>query len=158
VNPELPLGVARILAGLLILGGALWLGGFVAIVIFSRSTKKALTTPQRVAVFRELGRRYVIVASVAFALVVIPGGVLLASRPADGYTLAVLIIALLLVVVTVVGIRQARRMTRMRRAAIAEPDAADAAALQRGTRVASVLRASIGVCSLALFVLGVAMV
>jgi hypothetical protein len=98
------------------------------------------------------------VASVAFALVVIPGGVLLAFRPADGYTLAVLIIALLLVVVTVVGIRQARRMTRMRRAAIAEPDAADAAALQRGTRVASVLRASIGVCSLALFVLGVAMV
>jgi uncharacterized membrane protein len=158
VNLELPLGVARVLAGLLILGGALWLGGFVAIVIFSRSTKKALTTPQRVAVFRELGRRYVIVASVAFALVVIPGGVLLASRPADGYTLAVLIIALLLVVVTVVGIRQARRMTRMRRAAIAEPDAADAAALQRGTRVASVLRASIGVCSLALFVLGVAMV
>jgi uncharacterized membrane protein len=158
VNLELPLGVARILAGLLILGGALWLGGFVAIVIFSRSTKKALTTPQRVAVFRELGRRYVIVASVAFALVVIPGGVLLAFRPADGYTLAVLIIALLLVVVTVVGIRQARRMTRMRRAAIAEPDAADAAALQRGTRVASVLRASIGVCSLALFVLGVAMV
>jgi uncharacterized membrane protein len=158
VNSEIPLGVARILAGLLILGGALWLGGFVAIVIFSRSTKKALTTPQRVAVFRELGRRYVIVASVAFALVVIPGGVLLASRPADGYTLAVLIIALLLVVVTVVGIRQARRMTRMRRAAIAEPDAADAAALQRGTRVASVLRASIGVCSLALFVLGVAMV
>jgi uncharacterized membrane protein len=158
VNPEIPLGVARVLAGLLILGGALWLGGFVAIVIFSRSTKKALTTPQRVAVFRELGRRYVIVASVAFALVVIPGGVLLASRPADGYTLAVLIIALLLVVVTVVGIRQARRMTRMRRAAIAEPDAADAAALQRGTRVASVLRASIGVCSLALFVLGVAMV
>jgi uncharacterized membrane protein len=158
VNPEIPLGVARILAGLLILGGALWLGGFVAIVIFSRSTKKALTTPQRVAVFRELGRRYVIVASVAFALVVIPGGVLLASRPADGYTLAVLIIALLLVVVTVVGIRQARRMTRMRRAAIVEPDAADAAALQRGTRVASVLRASIGVCSLALFVLGVAMV
>jgi uncharacterized membrane protein len=158
VNLELPLGVARILAGLLILGGALWLGGFVAIVIFSRSTKKALTTPQRVAVFRELGRRYVIVASVAFALVVIPGGVLLASRPADGYTLAVLIIALLLVVVTVVGIRQARRMTRMRRAAIAEPDAADAAGLQRGTRVASVLRASIGVCSLALFVLGVAMV
>jgi uncharacterized membrane protein len=158
VNLELPLGVARILAGLLILGGALWLGGFVAIVIFSRSTKKALTTPQRVAVFRELGRRYVIVASVAFALVVIPGGVLLAFRPADGYTLAVLIIALLLVIVTVVGIRQARRMTRMRRAAIAEPDAADAAALQRGTRVASVLRASIGVCSLALFVLGVAMV
>jgi uncharacterized membrane protein len=157
VNLELPLGVARVLAGLLILGGALRLGGFVAIVIFSRSTKKALTTPQRVAVFRELGRRYLIVASVAFALVVIPGGVLLASRPADGYTLAVLIIALLLVVVTAVGIRQARHMTRMRRAAIAKPDATDAAALQRGTRVASVLRASIGVCSLALFVLGVAM-
>jgi uncharacterized membrane protein len=158
VNLELPLGVARVLAGLLILGGALWLGGFVAIVIFSRSTKKALTTPQRVAVFRELGRRYLIVASVAFALVVIPGGVLLVSRPADGYTLAVLLIALLLVVVTVVGIRQARRMTRMRRAAIAEPNAADSAALQRGTRVASALRASIGACSFALFVLAVAMV
>jgi uncharacterized membrane protein len=158
VNLELPLGVARVLAGLLILGGAVWLGGFVAIVIFSRSTKKALTTPQRVAVFRELGRRYVIVAGVAFALVVIPGGVLLASRPADGYTLAVLIIALVLVVVTAVGVRQARRMTRMRRAAIAEPDAADPSALQRGTRVAYALRASIGVCSFAVFVLAVAMV
>ena len=82
---------------------------------------------------------------------------LLASRPADGYTLAVLLVTLVLVVVTAVGIRQARRMTRMRRAAVAEPGAADPAALQRGTRVASALRASIGVCSLAVFVLAVAM-
>ena len=158
MNLELPLGVARVLAGLLILGGAVWLGGFVAIVIFSRSTKKALTTPQRVAVFRELGRRYVIVAGAAFALVVIPGGVLLASRPADGYTLAVLLVTLALIVVTAVGVRQARRMTRMRKAAIAELGAADPAALQRGTRMASALRASIGVCSFAVFVLAVAMI
>jgi uncharacterized membrane protein len=157
VNFELPLGVARILAGLLILGGAVWIGGFVSLILFSRSTKKALTTPQRVAVFRDLGRRYLIVAGVAFGLVVIPGGVLLVSRPADGYTLAVLIIFLFLVAVTLVAIRQARYMNRMRRAAVTEPDAADSAALQRGTRVASALRASIGVCSLALFVVAVAM-
>ena len=57
-----------------------------------------------------------------------------------------------------VGVRQARRMTRMRKAAIAEPGAADPAALQRGTRMASALRASIGVCSFAVFVLAVAMI
>lgn len=158
MNLELPFGVARVLAGLLILGGAVWIGGFVSLIIISRSTKKALTTSQRVAVFRELGRRYLKVAGVAFVLVVIPGGVLLASRPADGYTLAVLIVALLLIVVTAVAVKQARQMSRMRRAAVTRPDDADAAALQRGTQVASALRASLGVCSLALFVLAVAMV
>ncbi|MEO7374579.1 MAG: hypothetical protein ABIW36_11895 [Terrimesophilobacter sp.] len=158
MNLELPFVLARVLAGLLMLGGAVWIGGFIALIIFSRSTKKALTTSQRVAVFRELGRRYLKVAGVAFVLVVIPGGVLLASRRADGYTLAVLLIAMLLIVGTAVAVKQARHMSRMRRAAVAEPDAVDPTALHRGTRVASALRASLGVCSLALFVLAVAMV
>ena len=156
MNLELPIVLGRVLAGLLMLGGAVWIGGFIALIIFSRSTKKVLTTPQRVAVFRELGPRYLKVAGVAFVLVIIPGGVLLASRPTDGYTLAVLLIAVLLIAVTAIAVKQARHMSRMRRAAVAEPDAVTPAALKRGTSVASALRASIGVCSLALFILAVA--
>ena len=158
MNLDLPIGVAKILAGLLILGSGVWIGGFVAIVVFNASSKKALGRPERIALFRELGRRYIKVAGVALALVAVPGAVLLADRPADGFTVAVLVLALALIAVTWIGVRQARSMTRMRKAGLAHPeDTTHAAAIERASRAASVLRAGIGLLSLVLLAVAVAM-
>ena len=73
MNLDLPIGVAKVLAGLLILGSGVWIGGFVAIMVFNASSKKALGRPERIALFRELGHRYLKVAGVALALVAVPG-------------------------------------------------------------------------------------
>ena len=133
------------------------MGGFVAIMIVSATSKKSLGAKERVALFRGLGRRYLTVAAVAFGLVVIPGGLLLAFRAWDGYTLAVLLVTLVLVVVTSLAVRQARQMTRMRGAAVEDPGtAARAAEITRNARAARVLRTAIGLASLALFVIVIA--
>jgi uncharacterized membrane protein len=158
VTLDIPLGLGKVLVGLLILGSGIWIGGFVAIVIFSASSKKVLGRPERIALFRELGRRYLKVAVLAFALVVLPGAVLLAARPVDGFTVAALLLALALVAVTWAGVRQARSMTRMRKAALAHPDdAGPAAVIERAAARSTLLRAGIGILSLALFVVAIAM-
>ncbi|GAB3032550.1 hypothetical protein GCM10027052_06840 [Parafrigoribacterium mesophilum] len=158
MNLELPVALAKVLVGLLILASSLWIGGFVALIIFSASSKKSLDRPQRIALFRQVGPRYLRVAAVASVLVVIPGAVLLIARPFDGFTIAVLVLAVAIGVVTWIGVRQARAMGRMRKAALAHPDdGTQAAAIDRAATRATLLRAGIGVLSLALFVVGIAM-
>jgi uncharacterized membrane protein len=158
VNLELPVALVKILVGLLVLASSVWIGGFVALVIFSASSKKALGRPERIALFRQVGHRYLRVAAVAAVLVVVPGGVLLVARPFDGFTITVLVLALAIVAVTWIGVRQARAMGRMRKAALAHPDDdTQTAAIERAAARATLLRAGIGVLSLALFVVGIAM-
>lgn len=158
MNLELPVALAKVLVGLLILASSVWIGGFVALVVFSASSKKTLGRPERIALFRQVGHRYLRIAAVAFVLVVVPGAVLLAARPFDGFTIAVLVFAVAIVAVTWFGVRQARAMTRMRKAALAHPDDGAHAAIDRAARRSTLLRAGIGVLSLALFVIGIAMV
>jgi uncharacterized membrane protein len=157
MDAVLPFALTRALLGLLILGAGVWMGGFVAIMIVNATSKKTIDAAGRIALFRGLGRSYLKVAAVAFVLVVVPGGILLAFRPWDGFTLAILLVALLLVVLTGIAVRQARRMTRMRKAALAHPaDGPCPAPIGRNARRAWVLRMGIGVASLALFVLALA--
>ncbi len=166
----LPFALERTLLGLLLLAAGLWLGGFVAIMIVSATSKTSIGTSERIALFRGLGRSYLKVAALAFVLVVVPGGILLAFRPWDGYSLTVVLLAATLVIVTAFGVRQARQLTRMRRAAaqasasVETPD--DAAPAERGESAATlasraaaarVLRTAIGVLSLAIFIVAVAM-
>ena len=69
-----------------------------------------------------------------------------------------LALALALIMVTWIGVKQARAMTRMRKAGLAHPDdATHAAAIERASKVSSALRAGIGLLSLTLLVVGVAM-
>lgn len=161
MDAALPLALTRTLLGLVILGAAVWMGGFVAIMVVNATSKKSLEPAQRIALFRGLGRNYLRVAAAAFALVVIPGAVLLASRPWDGFTLAILMAALLLVGLTCVAVQQARRMTRMRKAALAAgvgtaPGAPGAAPIAQHARRAWMLRMGIGLASLAVFVIALA--
>lgn len=158
MGAELPFALERALLGLLVLGAAIWMGGFVAIMVVNASSKRSLEPAQRIALFRSLGRNYLRVAAIAFALIAVPGGILLACRRWDGFTLAILLVALLLVVLTGVAVGQARRLTRMRKAALAKRPAAETSSpIARHAKRAWLLRMGIGLASLALFVLALAM-
>ena len=68
----------------------------------------------------------------------------------------VVVLALALIIATVAGMAQARRMTRLRHRAVSEPrDPRLLALIDRGARQALILRASIGTLTLALLGLGV---
>lgn len=154
----LPFAIERTLLGIVTLGAGLWMGGFIAIMIVSATSKKSLGAQDRIALFRGLGRGYLRVAIVAFVAVVIPGAVLLAFRPWDGYSLAIVVLAAALVVVTALGVRQARRLTRMRKAAAEAPNGGTPpATLVRKAAAARILRTAIGLLSLAIFAVVVAM-
>lgn len=156
MNLQLPAGVGPVLAALLILGASVWIGGMVAITLVSASSRKTLDPRARVALFRDVGRRYLVVATVAFVLIVVAGGILLAARPWDGLSLATVVAVAVLAATTGIAIRQARMMTKRRAAAHASPDdeALAAAASQAGA-AASRLRLVIALISAAVFVLAI---
>lgn len=144
------------LLGVLVVATAIWVGGFVAIAVVARVARSTLQPAQQVVFFRGLGRSYGTVASVALAVALGTGAALVADRAWDVTLSAAAVVAAALVVTTVVGVAQARRMTRLRRRALDERDDAELAArLRRGASRAWVLRALIGGLSLALVALGV---
>lgn len=152
----LPAAVDATLAVLLVLAAAVWVGGYVAIAVVARITTRTLEATDRVAFFRGLGRSYLVIGGSALIVALVTGGVLLVGRPWGGMLTAVAALAGALILATIVGILQARRMTRLRKRASREPD--DEALVQRvrlSARQAGSLRAVIGILSLALLVLGV---
>jgi hypothetical protein len=145
-----------ILLGIFILATSIWLGGYVAIALVSRVATGTLSGPQRVAFFRSLGRVYGIVGTVALLVALGTGAGLASGHRWDGTLVAALVLAVAAFVALLVGMVQARRMTRLRRASLAAPDDAPLAArVGRGARRAALLRALIGVLSLALLAVGV---
>jgi hypothetical protein len=108
-----------------------------------------------VAFFRALGRSYLLVGAPALALAIGTGAGLASDHPWDGLLVATVVAAAALVVSLAVGVAQARRMTRLRAAALAAPpDSRLARRIRRGARAATVLRALIGLLSLTLIALG----
>lgn len=141
-----------------LLGGSVWVGGFVAIVVVNRVAQRQLDPPDRVAFFRDLGHSYGVVSTAALALALISGAILLAGRKWDALALAAVILAAAVVVATMAGVMQARQMTRLRQAAIEEPgDAQRSARVERDSRQAALLRATIGVLSVALLAVAAAL-
>lgn len=130
--------------------------------VVARAATGALSREQRVSLFRAIGRGFLPVATVALVLVLLPGSVLLAERPWDGRSTSVVVLAAALMVVTAVGVLQARRMTRLRSRAVGPgqqraEDPALAAAVRRGAVAAVAVRGAIGLISLALLVVAVTM-
>ncbi len=147
-----------VLTGLLILATSVWLGGVVTIAIVARVASRTLDPAQRVAFFRSLGRCHGVVGPVALALAYGTGAALARDEPWNATKVAVAVAAATLAAVLTVGMVQARRMTTLRRQALASaPDADLAARVRRGAVRAGVLRALIAVLSLVLLGLGVAL-
>jgi hypothetical protein len=144
------------LTGLLILAASIWIGGFVALVVIARVASRTLPATTRVEFFRGVGRSYGQVASLALAAALTFGAILIYDRPWDATLTAAVAVAAALVISTIVGVAQARRMGAARRQALEQPmDQARLAIVQHGARTAAALRALIGALSLTLLALGV---
>lgn len=144
-----------ILLGIFTLSTCIWVGGYVAVAVVARTATRALEPGQRVTFFRALGRSYLRLGAPALVVALGTGAALLRDHSWDGTVTAAVVVAVALLATLGFGVVQARRMTRLRAAALAAPENRSAAeGVQRGARSAAVLRAGIGVLTLALVVLG----
>lgn len=134
-----------------LLADAIWVGGLVTLVVVSSAARKTLDEPSRVAFFRALGRRYGVVAGSAL-VVALATGWLLAGSPArwSGWLWAAVALSAALVVATIVGVVQARAITRLRQSALNGPAGeAPGVALRRKVAAARLLRSAIALLTLA---------
>jgi uncharacterized membrane protein len=152
----LPSGASVILVVVHAVSAAIWIGGLVAIFVVARAASATLEQAQRIAFFQALGRAYGIVGGAALLVALISGAILLDDHPWDGLLTAAAIVAAALLVATAAGVAQARAMTRLRRSALAS--AAPAGRIRRGAILAAALRGAIAILTLALVVLGAALV
>lgn len=147
---------AGVVAGFLILAVFVGTGGLVAIVVTARVAHRTLEPAQRVALFRGLGRVYGPVGGAALAGAFGCGPALVADRAWSGALITAVVIASCLVAVTGTGVAQARRMTRLRRTALAHPaDPLVARMVRRGALRAAALRGAIAALTLALIAVAV---
>jgi hypothetical protein len=147
---------AAALTGVLIAATAVWVGGLVAIAVVAHVAGRTLEPAVRVSFFRGLGRSYGIVGTGALAVAYGTGASLVYGRSWDGRLTATAVVATALVGVTGIGIAQARRMSRLRRMALDQPDDGELAHRVRiGAGRAGASRALIAVLSFALLALGV---
>jgi len=144
-----------VLVGVFTLASCVWVGGYVAVGVVARVATRTLEPMQRVVFFRSLGRSYLPIGAPALAIALGTGAALASAHGWDGALVAAVVAAAALVITLAAGVVQARRMTRLRAAALASPHSnALAGDVRRGSRVALLLRAVIGLLSLVLIALG----
>lgn len=142
------------LAVVLVLATSIWVGGYVTIAVVARVSGAVLEPPERIRLFRSLGRVYFWVGAPALVVALVAGG-LLAQDRAGALTAAAIAVATVLLVAFALAVAQARRMTRLRHEAAAAPAGATVhARVAVGARVAGALRGVLGILTLALVVLG----
>ncbi len=148
-----------IVLAVLVLTTSTWVGGYVAIAVVARAATTTLDPVARVAFFRSLGRTYLRIGLPALVIALATGALLLRDREWDALLVAAAACAGALLLGLGVAVVQARRMTVLRRALLtAARDGQDDVQLgeqvRRGARFAGLLRAVLGLLSIALVVLG----
>jgi hypothetical protein len=143
------------LLGVFTLSSCIWVGGYVAIAVVARVAARTLCPAQRVVFFRGLGRSYLLVGAPALVIALGTGAGLVSGRGWDGLLVAAAVVAVALVISLVIGVVQARRMSRLRATALSadEVDPLNSR-VRQGARAAALLRGAIGVFTLALIALG----
>jgi uncharacterized membrane protein len=143
------------LLGVFTLASCIWVGGYVAIAVVARVAARTLDPAQRVAFFRGLGRSYLLVGGPALVIALGTGAGLVSGHAWDALLVTTAIVAAALVGSLVIGVVQARRMSRLRATALsADENGPLNSRVRQGARAAALLRAMIGVLSLVLIALG----
>ena len=138
----------RMLAAILAIGAGAWVGGLLTVIVLSTSSRRTIASADRVALFRDFGRRFAVVMGVTAPFVVVPA-VLLASTEPGPSTVSILLLAIGLLLATAIGILQARRMTSLR---TAHPADTSSRTVQRNATIAAALRTVLVLGYLALLV------
>jgi hypothetical protein len=145
-----------VLIAIELLAASVWVGSLVCLAVVSAAAKQTLDPQSRVALFRRIGRLYGVVGmgSLVAAIAV---GVALAwpLSDIDAAVAALFVLAVVLVLATIAGMAQARRMTTDRQRLLSlsgDPDAAER--VRRGATVAAILRGSLAVITLVIVAVG----
>lgn len=151
----MPAAIHVIVLALFVVATCIWVGGYVAIAVVARVATKTLDPAGRITFFKTLGRVYLRVGLPALVVALGTGAGLLSTRSWNGVATAAVVVSAALVATLAFGVVQARRMTRLRTAALAaSQDGQLGDGVQRSARSAATLRTAIGVLSLTLVVLG----
>ena len=139
-----------------IVSASVWIGSLVCLAAVSAVARRELTGSARVTLFRGVGRLYRIVGTASLLTTIATGIVLAWPITEVGRTLGVMFwLSGALLVITALGMDQARRMTVARQRLLARPKDEDIAeTVRRGAAVAAVLRSAIGVVTFIIVVLG----
>jgi hypothetical protein len=151
-----PLAASVPLVAVELVASSIWVGGLVAIFVVARAASATLGREARIDFFRALGSAYGVVGGTALLVTFGCGAALLAGHPWEWRLVVTAVLASNLLFVTATGIWQARRMTLLRRRALADPALEEQ--VQRGALAADLLRGTIGLTTLALVVLAAALV
>ncbi|HEU0256448.1 MAG TPA: hypothetical protein VFQ96_01260 [Microbacteriaceae bacterium] len=139
----------------LLVATSVWIGGWFSLIVIARTTTATLSPQSRVAFFRHFGKVYGIASTVALVVALAFGLILLVGMPWTALSTWCAALSVFLIVVLIAGVLQARAQRRMRQQLIASPDQALQARTATGARAAAVLRAGLGVVSIAILVLAV---
>jgi hypothetical protein len=143
-----------------LLASSVWVGSLVCLAVVASAARSSLDPAERVAFFRALGRRYGAVGGGALTVAIGTGFVMI--WPPSSWGLrheALAALAVALVVVTGVGVRQASAMTTLRRRSIDQlADRQLAEQVRRGARWAAGLRSLIGAITLGLLGLAASLI
>lgn len=139
-----------------LLATSIWVGGLVVVAVVAQVTHRTLSTADRVATFRGIGRLYGPFAGCALVIALGLGLFLVRGQWHGGLFVLTCVVAGCLLAVTAIGVVQARAMTRLRSEESDLPvvSAATGIRIVRGGRRAAILRGGIGILTLALIVLG----
>jgi hypothetical protein len=139
-----------------ILVASVWVGSLVCLALVSNAARHTLDPTSRVALFRRVGRVYGVVGSGSL-FVGICGGAALAWPPSQfgGTVTAALGLSVVIGGITIVGMLQARRMTKLRLRVIQSPNDPNAVAeLRRRAALAGAVRGTMAALTLVVVVLG----
>lgn len=157
-----PTGVHLILLALVIIGAGMWIGGMVAVTMLAIISKRALEPAVRVALFRRFAHAYFPTFGAALVVAAIAGFFMLVARGWDGIAWAITIIVIVILIALALGVVQARAMSRLRTRAAELSDSPSgntdpdlARQISSGARSAAMLRGSLGVLSLVVFILAI---
>jgi len=143
-------------AAVFLAASGMWLGGLLIVPLLALATTRHVAPSDRAALFVSFGRTFAVFMGVVLLAALVTSAVLVAGG-VDGAR-AALALTVALLVVTGVGIAQARAMSVMRRRALAEPGSVDENRLRSNGAAATALRSLIGVLSAAHTVVGVLLV
>lgn len=136
-----------------ILACAIWIGGYVTVIVVSAITRKTLDGRTRVDFFRRFGAAIFAVTIPALLVAYASGWTLLARLPWSGGLTRMAVGSAALLLVVVVGVIQARDLTRLRRRLAAEAGNDNLArTIRKRAHAATAARGLIGILTLGLVI------
>jgi len=147
----------RLWAGLYLAATGVWFGGLVTIPILAATTARLVDPATRTELFVVFGRKFAVVMGVLLAAALLAGAALMGVSD-DALTVGAFALAVSLLVMTAVGVLQARRLSSLRRIAGRAGSGVALDDVHRNATVALALRSAIAVVSLAQLCVAVVLV